>query len=450
MESNGLRVLRQRWISIVVAAFSGLAVAAGFTFFETPQYKATSLIFASVKGDTSSTDILEGNAFAESRVISYVTLATSPRMLQAVADELGLDKTGRELAGKIEAASPPQTVLLNITATDPQAEQAAKIADATARQLIRAVAETEDASLINLRIFANATPATSPSTPRVSLNLSIGFVLGLLFGLLTAILRQVVDTRIRQKGDVDGIVSAAVLGTFAKEAALEKEPLFAHGDQHSRRAESFRRLRTRLRCANRGAALQTVVVSSSIHSEGKTSTSVNLAIVLAESGTKVLLVDADLRRPGVARYLGLEESIGLSGVLSNSVALEDAVQGWGTGGALKVLPSGRAVPNPIELFSSPSMKELMSRFEDEFEVVIMDAPPLVPVADSAMLGTIASGVLLVVSADGRTHRSHLSQAVASLEAANARVLGLVINKLDGAGSMRSYYDYPLERIESGK
>lgn len=445
-----LRVIRQRWITIVAAALIGLALAAGYTFLQTPQFQAKSQLFVSVKAGASAADVSQGNAFAEKRVTSYVSLATSPRVLQAVAQELNLSGGGQTLAGRIVATTPAQTVLIDITATDPDAQQAAKIANSAANQLITAVNEVEDVSIVHLSVFEQAAPASGPSSPRVPLNLGLGLLLGLLVGAAYAFFREVLDTRLRSQADVERTIKAGILGTFSTDASIENEPLVTQGDQFSHRAESFRQLRTHLHFTNIDGGSQTVVVSSSIPGEGKTSTAVNLAIMLAESGTRVLLVDADLRRPRVAKYLGVEGSVGLSGVLSHSVELEDAIQTWGRGGALHVLASGRSAPNPSELLGSPTMEKLIARFEADYEIVIIDAPPLLPVTDPAVLGSMASGVVLVVSVDGRTNRAEITQAVANLEAVNARLLGLVVNRLEKNTTSHSYYDYRPEFVESGK
>ena len=444
------RVIRQRWMSIVAAALIGLALAAGYTFLQTPQYQAKSQLFVSVKAGASAVDVSQGNAFAEKRVTSYVSLTTSPRVLQAVAQELNLRGGAQSLAGRVVATTPAQTVLIDITATDPDPQQAAKIANSSAKQLISAVNEVEDVNIVHLSVFEEAAPASAPSSPKVPLNLALGLLLGILVGVGYAFLREVLDTRIRSQSDVERTVDAGILGTFATDASVHKDPLVTQGDRFSHRAEGFRQLRTHLHFTNISGGSQTVVVSSAIPGEGKTSTAVNLAIMLAESGTRVLLIDADLRRPKVAQYLGVEGSVGLTGVLSHTVAVEDAIQEWGHGGALHFLASGRSAPNPSELLGSPTMEKLITRFETDYEVVVIDAPPLLPVTDPAVLGSIASGVVLVVSADGRTNRADVAQAVANLESVNARLLGVVINRVEKTASSYSYYDYHPEFEESGK
>lgn len=445
-----LRVVRQRWVSIVAVALIGLALAAGYTYLQTPQYEAKSQLFVSVRGGETSTDVIQGNTFAEKRVTSYVSLATSPRVLQAVAQDLDLSEGAAALEKRVVATTPPQTVLIDIRASAPDPQLAADIANSSAQQLIEAVSQVEDVSIVRLSVFQEAQAPLLPASPKVLLNLALGLVVGLMLGALYALIREVLDTRIRGLVDVERTVQAGVLGTFATDPTVEKTPLVTQGDQFSHRAEGFRQLRTHLHFTNISGGAQTVVVSSSIPGEGKTSTAVNLAIMLAESGTRVLLVDADLRRPRVAKYLGLEGSVGLSGVLSHSVELDDAIQIWGRGEALHVLTSGRSAPNPSELLGSPTMEKLIARLETDYEVVIIDAPPLLPVTDPAVLGSMASGVVLVVSADGRTNRADVAQAVANLEAVNARLLGVVVNRLERTAGSHSYYDYRPEEVETGK
>ena len=439
-----VRVIRRRWLSIVAITLVGLGLAATYTFLQTPLYQAKSQLFVSVKGGASAVDVSQGNAFAEKRVTSYVSLATSARVLEAVAQELGLSGGAKALEGRVTVTTPAQTVLIDVTATDPNADQAAKIANSSARQLITAVNAVEDVTVVRLSVFEAATPPDAPSSPRVPLNLVLGVVLGLIAGAGYAFFREMLDTRIRTQADVERIVPAGVLGTFDADPKVEKEPVVIQGDAFSPRAESFRQLRTHLQFTNIAGGAQTIVVSSSIPGEGKTSIAMNLAIMLAESGTRVLLVDADLRRPRVAKYLGLEGSVGLSGVLSHTVALEDAIQKWGDDGALDVLTSGLRAPNPSELLGSPTMEKLIARLETDYEVVVIDSPPLLPVTDPAVLGSKASGVVLVVSADGRTTRAHVAQSVANLEAVGARLLGVVVNQVEKAARSHSYYDYALD------
>jgi succinoglycan biosynthesis transport protein ExoP len=446
---NYLHVIRKRWVSILLVTVAVAAAALGMAVTQTPVYEARAQLFVSVRGGGTATDVAQGNMFAQNRVTSYVSLATSPRVLQAVADELGLSGGAAQLSGRITASAPPQTVLIDIVASDAHAEQAAKIANLTAEQLIKGVTSVEDVSLVRLSVFEQAQVPASPSSPKPITNLALGLVAGIVLGLASAFLREALNTKLRSQDDVDKVVSAGVLGSFAQDASVEKTPIVTQGDPYSPRAEAFRQLRTHLAFTNLSGGPQSVVVSSSIPGEGKTSTAVNLAIMLAESGTRVLLLDADLRRPRVAKYLGMEGSVGLTGVLTGRVELEDAIQSWGPAGQLRVLTSGRNAPNPSELLGSPTMEKLLARLEAEYEVVIIDAPPLLPVTDASILAASTSGVLLVVSVDGRTRKAELAKSVGNIEAVRGRLLGLVVNRLSGGKGEHGYYDYTPE-VHDGK
>lgn len=438
---NFLRVIRLRWLTIAAATLAGLLLAWGYTYLQTPLYEAKSQLFISVKAGASASDVYQTNEFAEKRVTSYVSLATSARVLDAVAQELQLGGGAQALVGKVTAATPPQTVLIDITATDSDPRQAARIANSTTKQLIAAVDATGDLSFVDLSVFEEAATPSSPSSPRPRLNLAIGMLFGLLVGFGLAFLREVLDTRVRSQQDVERTVKAGILGTIAFDASLEKEPVSVQRDALSPRAESYRQIRGRLRLTNIAGGAQTIVVSSSIPGEGKTSVAVNLSITLAESGCRVLLVDADPRNSRVAKVFGIDGSVGLSDVLLQTVALEEAIQKWDHDGALHILTSGLPASNLSGLMGSSSMEQFIARVETSYEVVVIDAPPLVPVPDAAILGAKASGVVLVVSADGRTSQADLAQALANLEAANAKLLGVVVNRVRKAPRGQSYENY---------
>jgi capsular exopolysaccharide synthesis family protein len=202
-------------------------------------------------------------------------------------------------------------------------------------------------------------------------------------------------------------------------------------DPRSPRAESFRTLRTNLQFLNTEGTSRSFVVTSSVPSEGKSTTAANLAIALADAGGRVLVVDADLRRPKLAEYMGLEGAVGLTDVLIGRAELLDVIQPWGKG-SLYVLPAGKIPPNPSELLGSPTMVNLIALFEKEFDYVLFDAPPLLPVTDAAILGKSVGGALVVVSA-GHTHKNQLKGAVAALQNVDARIAGFIVTMLPTKG-----------------
>jgi succinoglycan biosynthesis transport protein ExoP len=256
-------------------------------------------------------------------------------------------------------------------------------------------------------------------------------LIGLAVGIGLAVLRQVLDTRIRNERDVELVTDAAIIGGIVYDPKAATRPLIVQDDPRSPRAESFRTLRTNLQFLDVGQGGRSFIVTSSVQSEGKSTTTANLAIALADSGVRVLLVDADLRRPKVANYMGLEGSVGLTDVLIGHVALDDVVQEWGRG-RLSVLPAGTVPPNPSELLGSAAMGRLITELRSKFDVVLFDTPPLLPVTDAAILSRFVGGVILVVAA-GRANRHHVGGAIAALTNVGSSVSGIVLTMLPTKG-----------------
>jgi capsular exopolysaccharide synthesis family protein len=230
---------------------------------------------------------------------------------------------------------------------------------------------------------------------------------------------------------VEQVTDVPILGGIVFDPKAKERPLIVHVDPRSPRAESFRTLRTNLQFLDVGRTDRSFVVTSSIESEGKSTTGANLAIALADAGSRVLLVDADLRRPKVADYMGLEGAVGLTDVLIGRAELKDVIQQWGRG-KLFVLPAGKIPPNPSELLGSARMTHFIGEFNRTFDVVIFDSPPLLPVTDAAILAKNVGGAIIIVAA-GRTHKNQLKGAVASLNNVGAPISGLVLTMLPTKG-----------------
>jgi capsular exopolysaccharide synthesis family protein len=214
-------------------------------------------------------------------------------------------------------------------------------------------------------------------------------------------------------------------------------------------------LRTNLQFVDAAGGARSFVITSSIESEGKSSTASNLAIALDNAGHKVIVVDADLRRPKLATYMGIEGAVGLTDLLIGRADMEDAVQQWGHGG-LHVLPAGSVPPNPSELLGSAAMQSLIGRLEDEFDYVLFDAPPLLPVTDAAVLSKSVGGAIVAVAA-GRAHRNQLAASVTALENIGARLVGFVLTMLPAQGPHAYGYQsygygpvYEQDEITTGK
>lgn len=440
-----LVIVRKRWLPILLVTAFVLAAAAAASLLATPTYQARSQVFVSVSTGGSTADLLQGSSYSQKQVKSYVDLVTSPLVLAPVISDLGLPTTPDQLARSVTADSPLDTVLINVTVTDVSPQVASDAANAIADSLGTQVTELEKPSSglpspVQISTVRKATVPTTPATPNTKRNLALGLVLGLALGFGLAVLREVLDTKVRTDADVRKVTDVSVIGSIAYDEDAPKHPLIVQTDPHSPRSESFRRLRTNLQFLDIADRPSTFVMTSSIPGEGKTTTTINLAIALADAGARVVLVDADLRRPSVAKYMGLEGGVGLTTVLIGRASVQDVVQPWGKG-QLHVLPAGQIPPNPSELLGSQSMVHLLDQLAQAYDIVLIDTPPLLPVTDAAILGRLTGGALIVAGSE-MLHRQQLTDAIGSLESVGARVLGVVLNRLPRTASdAYTYYDY---------
>lgn len=427
-----LKVLQRRWISILVITLATLAVTASITFLLTPRYTASTRLFFGVQGAQSGSDLAQGSTFAENQLTSYAQVATSPLVLQPVIDQLGLQTTPTDLATQVSAFAPSGTVIIQVSVTDPNAEQSARIANAVGTRLSAVASDLsprrqDGSQSVKATVLAPAQVPAQPSSPNILRNLAAGLVLGLLLGVAIAILRRLLDTKIRNESDLEQLTTVPVLGVVPFDSDAEAHPVVIRDDPLSVRSESLRRLRTNLQFVEAAEHSRSLVVTSSIPGEGKSTAALNLAASLSDAGLQVVLVDADLRGPSLAHYLGIEGSVGLTTVLIGEAQLEDVLQPWGDS-SLRVLPAGQIPPNPSELLGSGAMAELLEQLTARFDMVILDSPPALPVTDSAILGRLAGTTLVVVGAD-RLHRSQLRGAMESLSTAGVNVSGVLLNKV---------------------
>lgn len=441
--SDYIRILRKNWIIILVATLVGLGAAATYSLTRTPTYESSSTVFVSTQTSGSVAELQQGSSFAQARINTYVGLVTTPVVMNPVIAELGLEMTAGQLAGSVSASSATGQTLITITVEDTDPVAAAEIANALAASLSAAVpalepASAEGASQIKLSRVRDAQPALRPASPNVPLNLALGLVIGLALGIGVAVLRTVLDTRVRTSRDVEQVTDTPIIGAIAFDPKAKERPLIVHADPLSPRAESFRALRTNLQFLDMGGR-SSFVVTSSVPSEGKSTTTINLAIALADAGKKVALLDTDLRKPKVAEYLGLEGGAGLTDVLIGRARLGDVMQPWG-GRSLYVLPSGKIPPNPSELLASPQMHKLLEVLERDFDVVLCDAPPLLPVTDGAILARATSGAIVGI-ASGKTTRHQLKGAIDALQTVDAKVAGVVLTMVPTRGPDAYYGGY---------
>lgn len=441
-----IRILRKNWVIIVVATLVGIGIAAVWSLTRTPEYEASSTVFVSTQSSGSIQELQQGSTFTQARVQTYAQLATTPIVMNPVIAELELETTASDLAAQVTASAALNTTLITITATATDPVRAADTANALAASLTAAVAEIESVqgpdgtsiSPVRLSPVKNALPPLEPSSPNVPLNLALGALVGLALGIGIAVLRAVLDTRVRTPRDVELLTDRPIIGTIAFDPKASERPLIVHADPLSPRAESFRAMRTNLQFLDLGEK-SSFVITSSVPTEGKSTTTINLAIALADAGKRVALLDTDLRKPKVAEYLGIEGGVGLTDVLIGRTRIGDVMLPWG-GRQLYVLPAGKIPPNPSELLGSERMRALLEVLERDFDVVLCDAPPLLPVTDGAILAKATGGAIVIVAA-GKTNRQQLSGALDALETVGAHVAGIAMTMVPTRGPDSYAYGY---------
>lgn len=437
-------LLRRSWMTLVALTLAGLLLSGVASAITKPIFTAETELFVAIQNSGTVQEMQQGNTFSQSRVQSYVKTVKTPLVLQPVIDRLGLQMSAQQLSSKVAATTELNTVIVGISVTDESPVQAAAIAQAVATSLMEAVEklerpDNEGASSVALSIIRPAESPLEPSAPNVRRNLLIGLLIGLGLGICVAILRSTLDSRIRGEKDLRMVTDAPLLGAMSYDSDAVKNPLITQTSSQSPRAESFRQLRTNLQFSNITGQAQALVVTSSLPGEGKSTTATNLAIAMAQSGRSVCLVDADLRRPMVAEYLGLEGRVGLTSVLIGASTVDDVLQPWGEDN-LFVMASGNIPPNPSELLGSSAMGELVKMLEESFDAVIIDAPPLLPVTDAAVLSQHVGGVVVVIGC--RNVKQHdLEKSLRGLELVGARTLGVVLNWLPLKGPDAYGYGY---------
>jgi capsular exopolysaccharide synthesis family protein len=456
--------LKQYWnlvlknLSIVLVlsflgASLGLLVALG-----TPKlYKAESQIFISTP--TPSIDIGElqqGSSFAQQRVISYSRVISGPATLIPVIETLGLQMSSSELAGKITASAPLGTVLINITVTDVSGIRAAAIANSVAVQFGETIQTLElpqfgDSAGVKSTMVRSAEVPGGPSTPNTKLNVTTGLFFGFIIACMIGVVRQIFDSSVKNVNHLSG---RPLLSTIFFDPDAEENPLLIHIGKYSVRAESFRHLRTALKFPTDQNNCEVIAVTSAFPGEGKTTTSINLAIAYAQTGLKVALVEADLRRPSFKKYftsdsnhsMGLIEVLNLIESGKTPKSYERLFQSFGSDDdCFEWIGSGTIPQNPAEKLDSVAMDIFIAGLKREYDIVIVDTPPALPVTDAAVLSAKVDSVIVVARA-GVTKQSHVAGVFDILDNLRAKTLGVVLNMVP-QHARGEEYGYAYNRYE---
>jgi succinoglycan biosynthesis transport protein ExoP len=439
---DAVRIVRRFWMTIAFCILIAVGAAAAYAAQQPRLYTASSQAYVRVgNGEGSVAEASVGNSVASSKAAAYAPLTQSGKVAERVIADLGLDASPGAVAGSISYSVDASSPRIQVFVTSDSPQRAKDIADAVVGATAAVASEIEsgdasDTGTVRLIPVTNAVVPTTPSSPNVKKILAVGLGAGIVLAYLAVMLRMRLDTRIRRPEDIADVTQLGLIGTIPRSRDLRHR---LHSEDLLRGAvgEALRHLRTNLMFADPDHSPRSVVVTSPQPGEGKSTVSALLARALALRGETVVLVDGDLRRPMVATLFDVSSGVGLTQVLSGAVPLDEAVVRTDTPG-LVVLPAGRIPHNPSEVVGSERMRDLISELAKD-HIVVIDAPPALPVTDAMILAQRVDG-LLVVTLMGRSRKESLRRVLELAENVNARIFGIVLNGIP-QGRAAGVYGY---------
>jgi capsular exopolysaccharide synthesis family protein len=419
-----IRACRRRWPWLLLPVLAAIGIAAAVSLAGAPAYRSTTVLFV-------TTGASDPDAKA-SRLNSYIALLTGPRVADSVKSKLNLPLSRQEVQDSIAAQVEDGTDLLEVSATGSSADRSRAIVNAATSTLVTLTRELDPPNTAATDApKPSITVAQGPITTRDPNNLvrNVGFsiALGLLIGAAAVAVREATRKTVTDEEDLRrlglGTVGVISLGGRPGRAGI--------ASPDAALAEAFRRLRSMLPdisgSVSEGERGTSFLLTGSNREEGTTAVACGLAIAMAETGAKVALVDANLRTPGVSRYLALDTTPGLADVLAGATEVPEVLRD-SLDGRLTVLPAGHHPVDPGEILASPALGETVRELTEQFDVVLVDAPPLHSVADAAVLSKVTDSALLVVRA-GRTRIADVERSTDLLERVGATLAGAVLNAL---------------------
>ncbi|MDO4252733.1 MAG: polysaccharide biosynthesis tyrosine autokinase [Rothia sp. (in: high G+C Gram-positive bacteria)] len=434
-----LRLTRVNLRWLLLGLLIGALLGFGYSAFQPKVYASSASGYVTVSDSgTGIGDVISGNTAAINKASSYLALVTSgPVADQILLQNPELNLTKGAIQSSLSAKLEGNTALIRVTAQSSSPQSAQALANSALEATAKVVNDMEGSTSVRVVPLEDASQPGAPISPNTRVNMLLGAGAGLAFVYALIFLRRVVDVRIRTKDDVSKATGVGVLGTLPETEKLSEDNLLDSQDDHNSQ-EAIRQFRTNLRFVNVDKQPRSVIITSSEPGEGKSTVSTSLARSLAETGQPTILLDADLRRPTIAKKFKVDSKVGLTQVLAGQVDLAEAVRQY-EDTQLFILPAGRIPPNPAELLGSEKMSQLVQELSQEF-MVIIDVPPLLPVTDASLLATAVDGVVLV-AAVGKTRKEHLEEAARMLAAVKAQLLGVIINRTPASGLGSSYYGF---------
>ncbi len=461
-------IWRRAWLIAIAAILCASTFLLATVYLITPKYQSSAMFYVNNSsfsvGDTSLS-IDSGDITASKNLVqTYIVILNSRSCLSDVIDYADLDYSVGQLSDMISAAPVNSTEVFKVVITGPDAHEAEKIANAIAYILPKKISDIVEGT--SAKVVDYAIVATSPSSPNRTANTAIGFIVGVAISIAFVVLAEVFDNTIRSEEDVEQISNHPVLATVPDMLAQSKGGYYYDGYVKKKgkgkktadvdpakktvlvgngisfaASEAYKLLRTKLEFSFADDKRCHVIgVSSALAGEGKSLTAVNLAYSLSQLDKRVLIIDCDMRRPSIAEKLEIQRVPGLSNYLTGRVAFEETVQNRSSTDetqAFHVVAAGRVPPNPIELLSSGRMEKLISDLRQYYDYIILDLPPAGEVSDAIVAAKLVDGILVVVCQHYCTRRA-FSHAIGQFEFVEARLLGLVVNRVSEKNGSYKY------------
>lgn len=439
-----LRIMRQRWRWLLGTLLVVLAAAAVSTLMQPKTYEASARFY--LAGSNG-----QGTPVQRDDLATYAQVVSAPAVQDVIRKEA---KVGSAVPVNVTATLSDTANIMTVTATSGSAQEAAAIANATGPALAAVAPQFSQllsgAGSVTSTAVQPATVPSAPASPDVRKTVELALAVGLLLGVAMALLRHFMDNRVRTVEDLETLVQRPVLSIVPRVGG-GRRVVDASGNASGAMVEAMRRLRTNVKFVNVTNDVPAVVVTSARPGDGKTTVAANLALAMSRDGYRTVLVDGDLRKPGVASAVGIDGSVGLTNVLVHDVALKDVLVEPEPALPLFVLPAGPVPPNASELLGSSEMHNLFQELVAEFDFIVFDSPPMLPVVDALELEKLA-GTLILVARGGQVSRRELQVTLKALETVDANLSGTVLNYADSFSDDYGYggkYGYGEDLAASG-
>ncbi|MGE5597275.1 MAG: polysaccharide biosynthesis tyrosine autokinase [Hyphomicrobiales bacterium] len=450
-----LRLARRWWLAVLVAC----SLAGGAAYLVSrqmdPVYRAQATLLVNQAQNPAALtyqDILG----SQQLTTTYAELATSNINLQRAVEQLqseGVDVS--TLQKRVEAKPIKGTQLIRISAEDTDPKRAAEFANTVSEVFLGYIKDAQLAGntdpgthpLNTVFVAGSATPPASPVSPNIPLNVAVGVFVGLVLMVGGIAVIEYMNDRVNAREDLDSLGLAYLGGVIQTSRPRRDKSWIARPGSNATLLESFRQVQANLAFALSTTPAKVILISSSQPSEGKSTVASNLAAALAESSKRVLLIDGDFRKPDAHRYFGFPNTIGLTSTVAagpeTATSFARPVSEF-----LSVLGAGPVPPNPTEMISSPRMAEAMAALRNEYDIIIIDSPPLLGIADSALWTNLSDAVVLVARRK-KTRSGQLEESVRLVRASHKPLLGVIINGYS-PHRMGYYYYRPREESQNSK